>query len=95
MAAYVVIDVEIFDIAKYMEFMKEVRPIIESAGGRYLVRGGEFEVYEGDYKPRRLVIIEFPSLAAIDKFYYSEAFQSLKQIRDLSSSSRLVAVQGL
>ncbi len=78
-----------------MEFMKEVRPIIESAGGRYLVRGGEFEVYEGDYKPRRLVIIEFPSLAAIDKFYYSEAFQSLKQIRDLSSSSRLVAVQGL
>ena len=52
-------------------------------------------MYEGDYDPRRLVIIEFPSLLAMDKFYESKAYQELKLVRDECSSSRLVAVEGL
>lgn len=95
MTAYAIMDVDIFDIEKYMLFMQAVKPLIDAAGGRYLARGGEIRVYEGDYDPRRLVIIEFPSLLALDKFYASEAYQSLKLVRDQCSSSRLVAVEGL
>ena len=95
MTAYAIMDVDIFDIGEYMKFMKEVRPLIESAGGSYLARGGELRVYEGDYEPRRLVIIEFPSLSAMDEFYSSEAYQKLKLVRDECSSSRLMAVEGL
>jgi uncharacterized protein (DUF1330 family) len=94
MSAYVVMDVEIFDIEQYMQFMQRVRPLIEQWGGRYLARGGEFRVYEGDYEPRRLVLLEFPSMDEWDRFYLSDAFQTLKPLRDQCSHSRLIAVTG-
>jgi len=62
MAAYVIFDVEIRDMAQYQEFMKGVKPAIEEAGGRYLARGGTHKVHEGDWQPRRIVILEFPSI---------------------------------
>ena len=95
MAAYVVIDVDIHDIGAYMQFLEASRPLIESAGGRYLARGGEFRVLEGDYQPRRLVVIEFPSLAAVEAFYGGPEYQALRQQRDACSDSRIVAVEGL
>jgi uncharacterized protein (DUF1330 family) len=55
------IDVEIRDMARYQEFMAGVKPALEAAGARYLARGGAHTVYEGDWEPRRLVLIEFPS----------------------------------
>jgi uncharacterized protein (DUF1330 family) len=67
----------------------------EAAGGRYLARGGEFRVYEGDWQPRRLVVLEFPSLAAWENFYTGPVYQGLKAIRDECSSARLVAMEGL
>ena len=94
MTAYAIMDVEIFDIEQYMQFMQQVRPVIEKWGGHYLARGGEFRVYEGDYEPRRLVLLEFPSLEEWDQFYHSDDYQSLKPLRDECSHSRLVAVSG-
>ena len=95
MTAYAIVDVDIFDIGQYMVFMKAVRPLLESAGARYLARGGELRVCEGDYQPRRLVIIEFPSLQALDEFYTGQSYQKLKLARNECSSSRIVAVEGL
>ncbi len=94
MTAYAIMDVEIFDIEQYMQFMQRVKPLIERSGGHYLARGGEFRVYEGDYEPRRLVLMEFPSLEEWDRFYHSEDYQLLKPLRDACSHSRLVAVSG-
>lgn len=95
MAAYAIVDVEIFDIGDYMDYLKRLRPLLRAAGGRYLARGGEFHVLEGDYQPDRLVLIEFPSLEALEDFYASQGFQELKSIRDRCSNTRLVALQGL
>ena len=60
MSAYVIFDVDIHDMSKYQEFMQRVKPAIEAAGARYLARGGEHKVFEGDWQPRRIVILEFP-----------------------------------
>jgi uncharacterized protein (DUF1330 family) len=95
MAAYVIFDVEIRDAERYKDFMRQVRPAIEAAGGRYLARGGEHRVYEGDWSPRRIVILEFPSLVAWESFYYGPVYQGLKAIRNDCSSARLVSVEGL
>ena len=54
MAAYVIFDVEIRDMNKYQEFMKEVKPAIDAAGGKYLARGGVHKVYEGDWQRARI-----------------------------------------
>jgi uncharacterized protein (DUF1330 family) len=71
-----------------------VKPALEAAGGRYLARGGTHKVYEGDWAPRRIVLLEFPSIEAWESFYSGETYQSLKRIRDECSSARLVAVDG-
>lgn len=94
MAAYVIFDVEISDPAQYQEFMTGVKPALEAAGAKYLARGGEHKVYEGDWEPRRIVLIEFPSVEAWETFYNGETYQGLKAIRDACSSARLVGVEG-
>jgi uncharacterized protein (DUF1330 family) len=94
MAAYVIFDVDIRDLDQYQAFMLRVKPAIEAAGGRYLARGGSHKVYEGDWQPRRIVVLEFPSVQAFESFYNGPIYQELKPIRDACSSARLVAVEG-
>jgi uncharacterized protein (DUF1330 family) len=95
MPAYVIFDVDIRDATQYQEFIKGAKPAIEAAGGRYLARGGQHKVYEGDWEPRRIVLFEFPDVAAFEAFYNGETYRSLKPIRDACSSARLVSVEGL
>ena len=95
MAAYVIFDVDIRDLAQYQAFMAGVKPAIEAAGGRYLARGGAHKVYEGDWQPRRIVLFEFPSVAAFEAFYDGPVYRELKPLRNACSSARLVSVEGL
>lgn len=95
MSEYVIFDVEIRDPVRYQDFMTQVKPALEAAGGRYLARGGPHKVYEGDWVPRRIVLLEFPSVSAWESFYNGPVYQSLKTIRDECSSARLVSVEGL
>ena len=80
MAAYVIFDVDIYDLERYQEFMSQAKPAVESAGGRYLARGGAHKVLEGDWEPRRLVLFEFPSMQKAEEFYYSELYQGLGSV---------------
>jgi uncharacterized protein (DUF1330 family) len=95
MAAYVIFDVDITDIERYQEFMSRVKPALEQAGARYLARGGPHRIHEGDWVPRRIVLLEFPSVAAWETFYNGATYQDLKDIRDACSSARLVSVEGV
>lgn len=95
MSAYVIFDVEIRDMPRYQAFMQGVKPALEAVGARYLARGGAHQVHEGDWTPRRIVLLEFPSIAAWEAFYNGEVYQGLKSIRDACSSARLVSVQGI
>jgi uncharacterized protein (DUF1330 family) len=95
MAALVIFDVEIRDLDRYQDFMNQVKPALAAAGAKYLARGGEHRIYEGDWTPRRIVILEFPSIEAWEGFYNGPVYQGLKVVRDECSSARLVAVQGI
>ncbi len=95
MSAFVVFDVEIRDADRYRDFMEQVKPALDVAGARYLVRGGAHTVHEGDWTPRRIVILEFPSITAWESFYNGPTYQGLKATRDECSSARLVSVEGL
>jgi uncharacterized protein (DUF1330 family) len=94
-SACVIFDVQITDPVRYQEFMTGVKPALEAAGAPYLARGGAHKVHEGDWQPRRIVLLEFPSLAAWEEFYHGPTYQGLKSIRDECSSARLVSVVGL
>jgi uncharacterized protein (DUF1330 family) len=74
MAAYAIFDVDIRDPARYQEYMKQVKPALLAAGARYLARGGAHKVYEGDWTPRRIVLLEFPSMAELVSFYHGPTY---------------------
>ena len=95
MTDYVIFDVDIRDPGQYQQFMSGVKPALEAAGAKYLARGGAHKVYEGDWEPRRIVLLEFPSVEAWESFYNGSTYQGLKTIRDACSSARLVSVVGL
>jgi uncharacterized protein (DUF1330 family) len=95
MTTYVIFDVDIHDMGRYQAFMAGVKPALEAAGGRYLARGGGHEVWEGDWEPRRIVILEFQSREHWLSFYQGPVYTELKAVRDACSSARLVSVEGL
>jgi len=82
MSAYYLVDVrEIKDAGKLEEYRARVKPVVERFGGRYLVIGGPFEVVEGSYQPVFPVMIQFPSLDDARRWYNSEEYRELKQLR--------------
>ena len=95
MAAYVIVDIEVTDPAAYEKYRSLVPPLVAKYGGKYLVRGGNFEKVEGDWTPTRLVVLEFENLARAKQFYYSEDYEPVKQIRLKSTNSNMVMVEGV
>ena len=59
MPAYLIANVDIKDAEIFQEYMKATPQIIKKYGGKFLVRGGDFEIYEGNWNPKRLVVVEF------------------------------------
>jgi len=95
MTAYMIVDVDVNDPESYEKYKAEVPALIAKHGGEYLVRGGEFEVLEGEWQPTRLVLFGFPSRQAIHEFVNDPAYADLKVLRQRVASSSLVAVDGV
>lgn len=92
---YVIIDVRIDDAVAYTEYTQQAKPMIEKHGGTYLVRGGELTVLEGDYiKPRRMVVLKFPSKQAFHNFYDSAEYQALRPPRLAASDMVMIGAEG-
>jgi uncharacterized protein (DUF1330 family) len=94
MAAYVIADVDVTDSARFEEYRRQVSPTIEKYGGRYLVRGGATEKVEGQWDPKRLVILEFDSMERAKAWYHSQEYEGPMQIRHQSASTNVVFVEG-
>ncbi len=95
MAAYVIADIEVTDSAGFAEYQQKVPATIAAYGGRYLVRGGATEVMEGNWSPRRCVILEFPDMAQLKKWYTSPEYRPLIAIRERTTRSNLVLTEGI
>ncbi len=95
MAAYIHGDIEVTDAAAYEDYRRQVPAIIAAYGGRYLVRGGQATVLEGDITLRRQIILEFPDMDALLAFYHSEEYRPLKSLRQRIAIGNLVAMEGV
>ncbi|HEY7263442.1 MAG TPA: DUF1330 domain-containing protein [Trebonia sp.] len=95
MPAYVIVETDVTDPERYKQYQAASPAAIAASGGRFLVRGGEITVLEGDWQPPRLVVVEFEDLAAAERFYESEAYQAAKKLREGAARMRMVAVEGL
>ena len=95
MAAYFLVDTrEVKDAAKMDEYKARVTPVVEKFCGRYLVTGGPLAVVEGEWRPVFPVLIEFPSMDAARRWYDSEDYRELKQLRLSATSGSGVFLAG-
>ena len=95
MAAYVILDITVNDPAKYEDYKKLAPPAIEAYGGKYLVRGGSMEILEGDWKPNRVVILEFQSIGMAKNWINSPEYSDARALRHQTATSHAIVVDGL
>jgi len=95
MPAYLIVETDITDPEQYEQYKAASPGAIAAAGGRFLVRGGELAVLEGDWSPKRLVLVEFPDLETAKQFYESEEYRAAMKLREGAANLRMVAVEGV
>ena len=95
MAAYVIAEVDVHDAALFEEYRKLVPPTIAQYGGKYVVRGGAMESKEGGWTPKRVVVLEFPTLARAREWYHSAEYAPALALRLKAAKSRMVMVEGV
>lgn len=95
MSAYVLSEIEVLDEERYEVYKRLAPPVIAAYGGRYLVRGGETETLEGDWSPKRIVILEFPTVAQAKAWWSSTEYSEVKAIRQATTRTRMIIVEGL
>jgi uncharacterized protein (DUF1330 family) len=95
MAAYLIVDVaRIHDPQTYERYKKQVSPGLMAAGGQYLARGGAVDVLEGDWKPNRLIVVRFDSVTGARRWWASESYAPLREMRQASTSCNMLIVDG-
>jgi len=95
MAAHVIVDIEITDPAGYEEYKKLAGATVEKYGGKYIVRGGATEVLEGDWKPRRIVVLEFESVQRAKEWLNCEEYREPRKMRHRTAKTKMIVVESV
>jgi uncharacterized protein (DUF1330 family) len=94
MPAYIVTEIEVEDPVRYEDYKKMVPPSLELFGGRFLVRGGQVETLEGDWAPKRLVVVEFPSIEKAKAWWSSNEYSEAKALRQATAKTQMILADG-
>jgi len=95
MSAYVIVDIEVTDPIGYQEYVKLAPPTVSLYGGTYLARGGGTEIFEGDWSPNRLVILQFESIDQARKWLESPEYGQVRPLRHKFAKSKMVVIEGV
>jgi uncharacterized protein (DUF1330 family) len=95
MPAYVISDLTPRNADAFELYRTRAAASIQRYGGRYLARGGAIEALEGDWRPRAVVVVEFPDVAAARAWYRSPEYVAALAVRDEALSRNLILVEGV
>ena len=95
MAAYLIAQVDVTDPETFKKYQEEVPGTIAKYGGTYIVRGGEVTPVEGGWTPNRMVVLEFPNMTTLKKWYKSDDYQSIIGFRTDASDGKMIFVEGV
>ena len=95
MPAYVIADVRaVRDQDALVEYRRRNTDAVANHGGRFLIRGGDAALLEGEWPTQRVVLIEFPGAAAARAWWESEEYAPLKELRRAASDTNILLVEG-
>ena len=95
MTAYVIVDIEVLDPVGYEEYKKLAPAAVELYGGKYIARGGKTETLEGEWSPKRLVILEFENSEQAKKWWDSDEYRDARTMRQKTTNSQMVVIEGV
>ena len=95
MSAYILASVHVTDPEKYKNYMALTPAAIDAAGGKFIVRGGNPEILEGDWSRDRVVIIEYPTREAAKAFYDSTLYAAARAEREGAAEFSMIVVDGV
>jgi uncharacterized protein (DUF1330 family) len=94
MAAYIVVQVDVKDPARYERYKSMVPPTLAKFGGRFVVRGGKTETLEGDWAPKRFVLVKFPSVEQAKAWWASPEYAEAKALRQATADTLMILAEG-
>jgi uncharacterized protein (DUF1330 family) len=93
--AFSIVDVSVFDTATFEKYIKGHWETVEQYGGTFLVAGGKFETIEGNWRPNKIVIHQWPSVEAFHRWHDSEDYRPWRELRFQAASADVTLVEGL
>ena len=92
MSASLIANVEVKDSEKIKEYLAATPAFLKKYSGRFLVRGGELWIAEGNWNPKRLVVVEFDSFEKAKQFWNSKDYKPLKEPRQSSPNTDMIFI---
>ena len=94
MAAYIIVEIEVTDPVGYEEYKRQAAATVHQHGGKYIVCGGKAEVLEGDWKPKRIVVLKFPSMERAKEWLNCEEYREPRKMRHRTAKTNMIVVEG-
>jgi uncharacterized protein (DUF1330 family) len=95
MPAYVIVEIDIADPVGYEKYKKLAGATVEKYGGKYIVRGGKAETLEGDWTPKRIVVLEFESMQRAKDWLNSAEYREPRKMRHRTAKTNMIVVEGI
>jgi uncharacterized protein (DUF1330 family) len=93
--AFVIANITIVDPVRYEDYRRMVPATLVPFGGRFVARGGQTEVLEGEWRPSRLVLLEFPSVERARAWWNSPEYAEARALRQATSTGTLIILEGV
>lgn len=94
MSAFIIVEADVHDPVAYEEYKKLSSEAVQKHGATFLVRGGAMHVLEGDWQPKRIVVLAFPSSEAAHAFYHSPEYEKAREARRHAAKLNIILVEG-
>lgn len=95
MPVYAIFDIAVTDPERYEDYKKLAPPAIAAYGGKYLARGGQLDMLEGDWNPSRIVVLEFPTAEQAKAWIDSPEYREARALRHATATTNAILVEGL
>ena len=94
-AGYVIAQLKVTNPENYKEYVEKVTPLVKKFGGEFLVRAGEFQIFDGETKFPRIIILKFPTYEKALEWYNSDLYKPLKELRQKGSEGNIIIIKGI
>jgi uncharacterized protein (DUF1330 family) len=95
MSAYIIVEIEVTDPVGYEKYKNLAGATVEKYDGKYIVRGGKTEVLEGDWQPKRIVVLEFPTMKRAKEWLNCEEYREPRKMRHATAKTNMLLIEGV